>query len=77
MKNNFKELMNSGKFVSGTYLKKNGDVTTFHGRAGVHKHLKGGVSSLNPNNLLIWDLKRKRYMSLLPDNILTLNTSKA
>ena len=64
-------VFNSGRFVSGTYLKKNGEVTTFHGLAGVHKYRKGGNSSLNPSNFLIWDLRRKRYMAIVPQNILS------
>jgi hypothetical protein len=75
IKNQIADAMNSGKFVAGTYLKKNGEVTKFHGRAGVHKHTKGGVSCLNPNNFLIWDIKRERYMALIPDNVLTLTAS--
>ena len=75
MKKQLKDAMTSGKFVAGTYLKKNGQVTTFHGRAGVHKHVKGGKSSLNPDNFLIWDIKRERYMALIPENILSLKAS--
>lgn len=71
MSKQIKDVMNSGRFVSGTYLKKNGEVTTFHGRAGVHKYTKGGKSTLNPNNFLIWDLRRKRYMAIIPENILS------
>lgn len=75
MKKQLREAMTSGKFVAGTYLKKNGQVTTFHGRAGVHKYIKGGKSSLNPDNFLIWDIKRERYMALIPENILSLTAS--
>ena len=75
MKKQLKDAMTSGKFVAGTYLKKNGKVTTFHGRAGVHKYRKGGKSFLNPNNFLIWDLRRKRYMAIVPQNILSLKAS--
>ena len=75
MKKQLREAMNSGKFVAGTYLKKNGQVTTFHGRAGVRKYVKGGKSSLNPDNFLIWDIKRERYMALIPENILSLTAS--
>jgi len=70
-----KDVMNSGRFVSGTYLKKNGEVTTFYGRAGVHKYTKGGKSTLNPDNCLIWDLRRKRYMALVPENVLSLTAN--
>ena len=75
MKEKLREAMTSGKFVAGTYRKKNGEVTTFHGRAGVYKHTKGGVNCNNPNNFLIWDIKRERYMALIPENVLTLTAS--
>jgi hypothetical protein len=76
MSTEIKELINTGKFVSGTYVKKNGDVTSFYGRAGVHKYTKGGQSYLNPENVLIWDLKRKRYMAMRPEAILTIKANK-
>jgi hypothetical protein len=75
MREKLKEAMTSGKFVAGTYLKKNGEVTKFHGRAGVHKHTKGGVNCNNPENFLIWDIKRERYMALIPENVLSLTAS--
>lgn len=75
MREKLREAMTSGKFVAGTYLKKNGEVTKFHGRAGVYKHTKGGVNCNNPENFLIWDIKRERYMALIPENVLTLTAS--
>lgn len=75
LRNKIAEAINSGKFVAGTYLKANGEVTKFHGRAGVHKHVKGGKSTLNPNNFLIYDIKRERYMAMKPENVLTLTAS--
>jgi hypothetical protein len=71
-----KEIIETGKFVSGTYIKKNGEVTAFHGRAGVHKYTKGGQSYLNPENVLIWDLKRKRYMAMKPEAIVSIKANK-
>jgi hypothetical protein len=75
IKNQIAEAMNSGKFVSGRYLKKNGEETMFHGRAGVYKHTKGGVNCNNPENFLIWDIKRERYMALIPERVLSLVAS--
>lgn len=75
IKKRIAEAMNSGKFVAGTYLKANGEVTKFHGRAGVSKYVKGGKSTLNPDNFLIWDIKRERYMAMKPENVLTLTAS--
>lgn len=76
MKEKLREAVTSGKFVAGTYLKKNGLVTKFHGRALVHKHTKGGVNCNNPENFLIWDIRRERYMALIPENVLTLKADK-
>lgn len=75
LKKKIADAMNSGKFVAGTYMKANGEITQFHGRAGVGKYVKGGKSCLNPDNFLIWDIKRERYMALKPENILRLTAS--
>jgi hypothetical protein len=75
IKEKIAEAMMSGKFVAGTYQKKNGEVTKFHGRAKVKKYVKGGVNCNNPANFLIWDIKRERYMALIPENVLTLTAS--
>ena len=75
IKKRIAEAITSGKFVAGTYIKANGEITSFHGRAGVHKHTKGGKSCLNPNNFLIYDVQRERYMALKPESILRLVSS--
>jgi hypothetical protein len=69
------ELQSKGTIFGAEYRKKNGEVTKINGRFGVHKFTKGtGTSS--PKVLTVWDNNRKRYTSLIPDNIVSLNTSK-
>jgi len=75
IKEKIAEAMMSGKFVAGTYQKANGEVTKFHGRAKVHKYVKGGPNCNNPKNFLIYCFKRERYMALIPENVLTLTAS--
>jgi hypothetical protein len=38
---------------------------------GVHKFVKGGKSSLKDSNWLIWDTNRKRYMAIIPENLVS------
>jgi hypothetical protein len=69
------ELQSKGTIFGAEYRKKNGEVTKINGRFGVAKFVKGtGTSS--PNVLTVWDNNRKRYTSLIPDNIVSLNTNK-
>jgi|TARA_B110000908_G_scaffold135938_1_gene160951 hypothetical protein len=63
------ELQSSNRIFGGTYIKKDGSVTKFNGRMGVHKFTKGGKSSIKDSNWLIWDNNRKRYMQIIPENI--------
>lgn len=79
MKQRFKDLVETlkaeGTIFGAEYRKKNGEVTKINGRFGVAKFVKGtGVS--NPNVLTVWDNNRKRYTSLIPDNIVSINTNK-
>ena len=69
------ELQSKGTIFGAEYRKKNGEVTKINGRFGVAKFVKGtGTSSTNV--LTVWDNNRKRYTSLIPDNIVSLNTNK-
>jgi len=69
------ELQSKGTIFGAEYRKKNGEVTKINGRFGVSKFVKGtGTSSTNV--LTVWDNNRKRYTSLIPDNIVSLNTNK-
>ena len=68
-------LQREGTIFGAEYRKKNGEVTKINGRFGVVKFVKGtGVSS--PNVLTVWDNNRKRYTSLIPDNIVSINTNR-
>ena len=62
-------LKHTGKFFGATYRKKNGELTKINGRFGVHKFVKGTGQS-SPNVWTIWDNNRKRYTSLVPENII-------
>ena len=68
------ELQNKGTIFGAEYRKKNGEVTKINGRFGVHKFTKGTGSS-SPSVLTVWDNNRKRYTSLIPDNIMSIRTS--
>ena len=69
------ELQSKGTIFGAEYRKKNGELTKINGRFGVSKFVKGtGVS--NPNVLTVWDNNRKRYTSLIPDNIVRITTNK-
>ena len=69
------ELQSKGTIFGAEYRKKNGELTKINGRFGVSKFVKGtGVS--NPNVLTVLDNNRKRYTSLIPDNIVRLTTNK-
>ena len=69
------ELQSKGTIFGAEYRKKNGELTKINGRFGVSKFVKGtGVS--NPNVLTVCDNNRKRYTSLIPDNIVRLTTNK-
>lgn len=69
------DLKQKGTIFGAEYRKKNGEVTKINGRFGVAKFVKGTGSS-NPNVLTVWDNNRKRYTSLIPDNIVRITTNK-
>jgi len=60
-------------FIFGAeYRKKDGTITKINGRFGVRKFLKGTGSS-SPSVITVWDNNRKRYTSMIPENIVSLN----
>ena len=69
------ELQSKGTIFGAEYRKKNGELTKINGRFGVSKFVKGTGKS-NPNVLTVWDNNRKRYTSLIPDNIVRITTNK-
>lgn len=65
-------LKKDGVIFGAEYRKKDGTITKINGRFGVHKFLKGTGSS-SPKVLTVWDNNRKRYTSMIPENIVSLN----
>lgn len=64
-------LQRDGVIFGAEYRKKDGSITKINGRFGVHKFTKGTGKS-SPKVLTVWDNNRKRYTSLIPENILSL-----
>jgi len=55
----------NGKFFTVTFIKKDGSARIMNCRLGVTKHLKGGVSTLNPEQYLtVYDVKAKGYRAV-------------
>ena len=69
-------LQSAGRFVTVVFEKKDGTLRTLTGRLGVTKHLKGGTSTLNPNQYItIYDVVNKGYRAVNRETIrsVTLN----
>ena len=69
-------LKSAGRFVTVVFEKKNGELRTLTGRLGVTKHLKGGVSNLNPDAYItLYDVVNKGYRAVNRETIrsVTLN----
>ena len=65
-----KQLLNTGKFFTVTFTKKDGTTRKFTCRTGVKKHLRGGTSkNTNPNHLIVWSLADKGYRTVNIDAI--------
>lgn len=63
-------LNSEGRFVSVEFIKKDGTLRKLTGRLGVTKHLKGGVSTLDPNQYItIFDVEKKGYRAINRDTI--------
>ena len=63
------QIQKSGKFFSVRFIKQNGEERFLRGRFGVHKFVKGGVSTLKGENWNFFDLE-DGYRSVKPDSIL-------
>lgn len=64
-------LNSAGKFVTVRFVKKNGELRTLNGRLGVTKHLKGGVSTLNPDQYItIYDVVNEGYRAINRETII-------
>lgn len=63
-------LASDGRMVTVTFVKKDGSLRTLNGRLGVKKHLKGGVSTLDPSQYItIYDVKAAGYRAVNRDTI--------
>lgn len=59
-----------GKFFTVTFTKKDGTIRTLNGRLGVNKYLKGGKSTLNPEQFItVYDMKNEGYRAVNVDTI--------
>ena len=60
----------SGKFFTVTFTKKDGSIRTLNGRLGVTKYLKGGKSTLSPDQFItVYDVQSKGYRAVNVDTI--------
>jgi hypothetical protein len=65
------EIEQSTGFVTVTFRKKDGTVRKMNARVGVTKHLKGGVSLLDPNQYVtVWDVQKEGYRAINRDTII-------
>lgn len=59
-----------GKFLSVTFIKKDGSTRVLTGRLGVKKHLKGGTSTLDANQYItIYDTVNQGYRAINRETI--------
>ena len=71
--NNFvaRILNSNGKIFSVEFIKKDGTRRLMNCRLGVTKHLKGGTSTLDPNQFItVYDLQSQGYRAINVDTIL-------
>ena len=61
-----------GKFITVSFIKKDGTTRTLNGRTGVTKHLKGGTSTINHDKyLVLFDMHTAGYRCVNRDTILS------
>ena len=54
-----------GKFFTVVFIKKDGTTRVMNCRLGVTKHLKGGMSTLNPSEFLtVYDMQAEGYRAI-------------
>ena len=62
----------NGRFVSVTFIKKDGTERSMLCRLGVTKHLKGGESKLNADQYLtVFDVQKEAYRAINKETILS------
>lgn len=66
-------ILNShGKFITVVFIKKDGSTRKMTCRLGVTKHLKGGTSTLNPEQYItVFDVQKKAYRAINKATILS------
>jgi hypothetical protein len=73
IRNDFVEriLSSNGKIFSVEFIKKDGTKRLMNCRLGVTKHLKGGASTLDPNQFItVYDLQSQGYRAINVDTFL-------
>ena len=62
----------NGRFVSVTFIKKDGTERSMLCRLGVTKYLKGGESKLNADQYLtVFDVQKEAYRAINKDTIMS------
>lgn len=65
-----------GRFLTVTFIKKDGSIRKINGRLGVKKYLAGGNCNLNLNKfIIIYDLKSKGYRAINKQSIISVKTT--
>jgi hypothetical protein len=60
-----------GKFITVSFIKKDGTARTLNGRTGVTKHLKGGTSTIDHGKyLVVYDTINTGYRCVNKDTIM-------
>jgi len=60
----------AGKFLTVTFIKKDGTQRVLNGRIGVTKHLKGGVSTVNTDKYFVmYDTAKQDYRCVNKDTV--------
>jgi hypothetical protein len=68
----------NGRFVSVTFIKKDGTERSMLCRLGVTKHLKGGESKLNADQYLtVFDVQKEAYRAINRDTIVSVKLAGA
>jgi len=62
-----------GNFFSVSFIKKDRTIRNMVCRLGVTSHLKGGVRTASPSNIVVFDTQKKEYRSFNPDSVLSVN----
>lgn len=68
------KILNSGKFCTVTFIKKDGSTRVINGRMGVKKHLRGGKrTSSESEYIMFYDVVNKGYRNVAKDSIIGIN----